>query len=48
MVAMVILYLPVCGVGDSFTRSLPPRSGGKQAVLGRERAEGVGKGLESQ
>lgn len=36
MVAMVILYLPVCGVGDSFTMNLPPRPGGQRAVLGRE------------
>ena len=39
MVAMVILHLPVCG-GGPFIVSLQPRPGGKQAVLGREEAEG--------
>lgn len=36
---MVILYLPVCGVGDSFTMSLPAKTGGKQAALDRKREE---------
>jgi hypothetical protein len=38
LVAMVILHLPAWGGGRQLHYELQPRPGGKQAVLGREKA----------